>query len=142
MATSTCEYVSVVGERTNNIGMWTKSKFWSTFCKNLPVTLYGRYMTHKNANGLWNFKFPYLHKLDTVWGRDRATTLKAEDIAEACEASNNNDNAVLSSSSDTKDEVFVVTGTQNTPAVPSTSQTKKIRSYHHQQKVLTRRRNR
>ncbi|GKE21125.1 hypothetical protein Tco_1432637, partial [Tanacetum coccineum] len=60
-----------------------------------------------------------------VWGRDRATDLKAEDIAEACEANNNNDNAVLSSSSDTEDEVFVVPGIQNPPAVPSTSQTKK-----------------
>nr|GEW88381.1 hypothetical protein [Tanacetum cinerariifolium] len=44
--------------------------------------------TYKNANGLWNFKFPYLYKLDTVWGKDRATSLKAEDIAKACEDNN------------------------------------------------------
>ncbi|GKD44153.1 hypothetical protein Tco_1268798 [Tanacetum coccineum] len=81
--------------------------------------------THKNANGLWNFKFPYLHKLDTVWGRDRATGLKAEDIAEACEDNNSNDNALLISSSDTEDEVFMVPSTQNPPDVPSTSHTKK-----------------
>ncbi|GJS68717.1 replication factor C subunit 2 [Tanacetum coccineum] len=81
--------------------------------------------THKNANGLWNFKFPYLHKLDTVWGRDRATGLKAEDIAEACEDNNNHDNTLLISSSDTEDEVFVVPNTQNPPVVPSSSQSKK-----------------
>lgn len=81
--------------------------------------------THKNANGLWNFKFPYLRKLDMVWGRDRATGLKAEDIAEACEDNNNNDNALLSSSSDNEDEVSVLPGIQNSPAVPSTSNTKK-----------------
>ncbi|GJQ89932.1 hypothetical protein Tco_0001071 [Tanacetum coccineum] len=79
-----------------------------------------------------------------VWGRDRATALKAEDIVEVCEANNNNDNAVLSSSSDTEDEVFVVPGIQNPPAVPSTSQTKKNKknsppteSSHKKKKSLT-----
>ncbi|GJZ45297.1 Myb/SANT-like domain-containing protein [Tanacetum coccineum] len=100
--------------------------------------------THKNANGLWNFKFPYLHKLDTVWGRDRATGLKAEDIAEACEDNNNHDNTLLIFSSDTEDEVFVVPNTQNPPAVPSTSQSKKNKklsppteSSHKKKKSLT-----
>ncbi|KAL8459950.1 hypothetical protein ACS0TY_031741 [Phlomoides rotata] len=39
-------------------------------------------LNHKNVVGLWNFRFPYLHKLDMVWGRDRATGHKAEDIAD------------------------------------------------------------
>ncbi|GJR81200.1 hypothetical protein Tco_0151985 [Tanacetum coccineum] len=74
---------------------------------------------------LWNFKFSYLHKLNTVSGRDRATCLKAEDIAEACEDNNNKGNAFLSSSTHIEDEVFMVPSKQNPPTVPSISHTKK-----------------
>ncbi|KAG6487574.1 hypothetical protein ZIOFF_056162 [Zingiber officinale] len=30
-------------------------------------------MTHKEAKGMWDFKFPYLNQLELVYGRDRAT---------------------------------------------------------------------
>ncbi|GKB04319.1 hypothetical protein Tco_0832462 [Tanacetum coccineum] len=77
--------------------------------------------THKNATGLFNFKFPYLHKLDMVWGRDRATGLKAEDISEACEDTNNQATTVLCSSDDSGDEVLMVPETHpETQPGPST----------------------
>ncbi|KAJ9556272.1 hypothetical protein OSB04_010886 [Centaurea solstitialis] len=60
--------------------------------------------THKNATGLWNFKFPYLRKLDLVWGRDRATGLKAEDISQACEANSNKSVFLCSSDSEGEEE--------------------------------------
>ncbi|PWA59732.1 hypothetical protein CTI12_AA388380 [Artemisia annua] len=83
--------------------------------------------THKNATGLFNFKFPYLLKLDMVWGKDRATGLKAEDISEACEGTNNQANAVLCASSDSEDEVFVVPNTQPGPStIHATKKRKKI----------------
>ncbi|GJX04184.1 Myb/SANT-like domain-containing protein [Tanacetum coccineum] len=83
--------------------------------------------THKNAAGLFNFKFPYLHKLDMVWGRDRATGLKAEDISEACEDTNNQANEILCGSSDSEDEVFIVPETQPGPStIHATKKRKKI----------------
>ncbi|GKC35915.1 hypothetical protein Tco_1048299 [Tanacetum coccineum] len=57
--------------------------------------------------------------------RDRATCLKAEDIAEACEDNNNKGNAFLRSSTHIEDEVFMVPSKQNPPTVPSISHTKK-----------------
>ncbi|GJW17980.1 hypothetical protein Tco_0025416 [Tanacetum coccineum] len=77
--------------------------------------------THKNATGLFNFKFPYLHKLDMVWGRDRATGLKAEDISEASEDTNNQATTVLCFSDDSGDEVLMVPETHpETQPGPST----------------------
>ncbi|XP_071727111.1 uncharacterized protein [Rutidosis leptorrhynchoides] len=39
-----------------------EKQWYEDWCKN-----------HNNSAGLWNFRFPYLKKLDMVWGRDRAT---------------------------------------------------------------------
>lgn len=86
------------------------------FCFVINASIQQLLQTHKNATGLFNFKFPYLHKLDMVWGRDRATVLKAEDIPEACEDTNNQGNAFLCASSDSEDEVFVVPNTQPGPS--------------------------
>ncbi|GKF01163.1 hypothetical protein Tco_0028086, partial [Tanacetum coccineum] len=59
--------------------------------------------------------FPYLHKLDMVWGRDRATGLKAEDISELCEDTNN------------RDEVLMVPETQPGPStIHATKKRKKV----------------
>ncbi|KAJ9547303.1 hypothetical protein OSB04_019846 [Centaurea solstitialis] len=69
--------------------------------------------THKNASGLWNFKFPYLQKLDLVWGRDRATGLKAEDISQACEDISNNKNVFLCSSDSEGEEESNAQGSPN-----------------------------
>nr|XP_043635072.1 uncharacterized protein LOC122606175 [Erigeron canadensis] len=102
-------------------------QWYDDWCKN-----------HKNASGLWNFKFLYLQKLDNVWGRDRATGLQAEDISQACEDTNNNTDVVLSSSSDSEDEVVKVTKTQS---IPSLKRQKKVspptESSHKKKKPMT-----
>ncbi|GKA42030.1 Myb/SANT-like domain-containing protein [Tanacetum coccineum] len=83
--------------------------------------------THKNADGQFNFKLPYLHKLDMVWGRDRATGLKAKDISEACEDTNNQATTVLCSSDDSEDEVLMVPETQPGPSIiHATKKRKKV----------------
>ncbi|GKB86441.1 hypothetical protein Tco_0958713 [Tanacetum coccineum] len=62
-----------------------------------------------------------------VWGRDRATGLKAEDISEACEDTNNQANEILCGSSDSEDEVFIVPETQPGPSmIHATKKRKKI----------------
>ncbi|KAF5807286.1 hypothetical protein HanRHA438_Chr05g0241201 [Helianthus annuus] len=54
---------------------------------------------HNNAVGLWNLKFPYLYKLDSLWGTNIATQLKTEDISQACE-NNNDENIGVATKSD------------------------------------------
>ena len=62
-----------------------------------------------------------------VWGKDRATGIKAEDISEACEGTNNQANAFLCASSDSEDEVLVVPNTQPGPSIIyATKKRKKI----------------
>ncbi|GJS72181.1 hypothetical protein Tco_0705022 [Tanacetum coccineum] len=62
-----------------------------------------------------------------VWGRDRATGLKAEDISEACEDTNNQANEILCGSSNSEDEVFIVLETQRGPSmIYATKKRKKI----------------
>ncbi|KAG6524353.1 hypothetical protein ZIOFF_014261 [Zingiber officinale] len=55
-------------------------------------------LTHPNAVGLRDFKFPYLRKLDVVWGKDRATGLNVEDVVDASMDANwkENEGALLS----------------------------------------------
>ncbi|KAL6512387.1 hypothetical protein OROHE_019999 [Orobanche hederae] len=79
-------------------------------------------MNHKNAVGLWNVKFPYLRKVDMVWGKDRATGLKAEDIFEATIGADI-PNMTLCSSDD--DEYTVVTGEQGSAANTSSCRASK-----------------
>ncbi|GKF82227.1 hypothetical protein Tco_0243883, partial [Tanacetum coccineum] len=38
---------------------------------------------HKDAQGLWDFEFPYFNQLEVVYGRDRATGLVAEGYEDA-----------------------------------------------------------
>lgn len=100
---------------------------------------------HKNAVGLWNFKFPYLRKLDIVWGKDRATGLGAEDIAEASANPNCPKNMAICSSSDSEEELVVISEAQGSPASSSSSLTSKRRkklsprreSFHKQKKPTT-----
>ncbi|GJV60516.1 hypothetical protein Tco_1466616 [Tanacetum coccineum] len=40
-------------------------------------------LSHKEANGLWDFKFPCLDQLELVYGRDRATGATAEGYMDA-----------------------------------------------------------
>ncbi|PWA76419.1 myb/SANT-like domain-containing protein [Artemisia annua] len=40
-------------------------------------------LNHKEANGLWDFKFPYLDQLELVYGRDRATGATVEGYGDA-----------------------------------------------------------
>ncbi|GJW89259.1 reverse transcriptase domain-containing protein [Tanacetum coccineum] len=51
-------------------------------CK-LGPTWEGPYKSHKEANGLWDFKFPCLDQLELVYGRDRATSATAEGYMDA-----------------------------------------------------------
>lgn len=75
--------------------------------------------THNNAIGLWNLKFPYLRKLDLVWGINRPTRVKAEDISEACEDINKSKylSVPISSSDDEGEQRFDAQG-------PHTSKTR------------------
>ncbi|KAG6506626.1 hypothetical protein ZIOFF_031953 [Zingiber officinale] len=67
---------------------------------------------HKNAVGLLNFRFPYLRKLDMVWGRDRATGVHAEDFVEASANVNCPKNMTVCSSPDSEDEPVIVSDAQ------------------------------
>ncbi|GJY58530.1 retrovirus-related pol polyprotein from transposon TNT 1-94 [Tanacetum coccineum] len=46
--------------------------WYVSYCKN-----------HKDAQGLWDFEFPYFNQLEVVYERDRATGLVAEGYADA-----------------------------------------------------------
>nr|GEW20957.1 myb/SANT-like domain-containing protein [Tanacetum cinerariifolium] len=46
--------------------------WYISYCKN-----------HKEAQGLWDFEFPYFNQLEVVYGKDRATGLVAEGYADA-----------------------------------------------------------
>ncbi|KAG6503230.1 hypothetical protein ZIOFF_035541 [Zingiber officinale] len=69
-------------------------------------------LNHKNAVGLLNFRFPYLRKLDMVWGRDRATGVHVEDFVEASANVNCPKNMTVCSSSDSEDEPVIVSDAQ------------------------------
>ncbi|XP_042440765.1 uncharacterized protein LOC122026183 [Zingiber officinale] len=84
-------------------------------------------LNHKNAVGLLNFRFPYLHKLDMVWGRDRATGVHAEDFVEASANANCPKNMTVCSSSDSEDEPVIVSDAQGSPSSSSTTQATKKR---------------
>ncbi|KAG6536630.1 hypothetical protein ZIOFF_001688 [Zingiber officinale] len=57
------------------------------------------------SDPLWkDFKFPYLCKLDIVWGKDRVTGLGAEDVVDAIMDANWQKHLSVSSSSDNEDE--------------------------------------
>nr|GEU31477.1 myb/SANT-like domain-containing protein [Tanacetum cinerariifolium] len=47
-------------------------EWYLSYCKN-----------HKDAQGLWDFEFPYFNQLELVYGRDRATSLVAEGYGDA-----------------------------------------------------------
>ncbi|KAJ9538574.1 hypothetical protein OSB04_031307 [Centaurea solstitialis] len=81
---------------------------------------------HKNATGLWNLKFPYLRKLDLVWGKDRATGLKAEDISQACEDISNNKNVFLCSSDSEGEEESDAQGSPNSSTTITSKKRKKL----------------
>lgn len=89
-----------------------EKQWYDDWCKN-----------HKNALGLWNMKFPYLRKLDLVWGKDRATGLKAEDISQACEDVKEKNNVLECSLSDSEDETIVVSDSQKSQATSSSDHT-------------------
>ncbi|KAG6488705.1 hypothetical protein ZIOFF_049954 [Zingiber officinale] len=72
-------------------------------------------LTHPNPVGLRDFKFPYLRKLDIVWGKDRATRLGAEDVVDASMDANWQKNLNVSSSSDNKDELVLDILSQDSP---------------------------
>ncbi|KAL8548535.1 hypothetical protein ACS0TY_007731 [Phlomoides rotata] len=78
-------------------------------------------LNHKNVVGLWNFRFPYLHKLDMVWGRDRATGHKAEDIADVGSNANYQKNTIVCSSSDSDGEPAMVSNAQGSHAIPTST---------------------
>ncbi|KVI01393.1 Myb/SANT-like domain-containing protein [Cynara cardunculus var. scolymus] len=87
-----------------------EKQWYDDWCKN-----------HKNAIGLWNLKFPYLRKLDLVWGKDKATRLKAVDISQACEDNFNKKNGFVCSS-DSEDKILVASeAMQDAQASPTTS---------------------
>ena len=46
-------------------------------------TFYFSQQTHKEAKGLWELKLPFLHALDDVYGRDKATGAVSETFYEA-----------------------------------------------------------
>ncbi|KAL8464443.1 hypothetical protein ACS0TY_034100 [Phlomoides rotata] len=94
---------------------------------------------HKSVVGLWNFRFPYLHKLDMVWGRDRATGHKAEDIADVGSNANYQKNTIVCSSSDSDGEPAMVSNAQGSHAIPtSTRAPKKRKKFHRKGKPYTR----
>ncbi|KAG6481470.1 hypothetical protein ZIOFF_058074 [Zingiber officinale] len=76
-------------------------------------------LTHPNAVGLRDFKFPYLRKLDIVWGKDRATGLSAEDVVDASMDANWQKNLNVSSSSDNEDEPVLDILSQGSPSSSS-----------------------
>ncbi|PWA80140.1 myb/SANT-like domain-containing protein [Artemisia annua] len=47
---------------------------------------------HKEANGLWDFPFPYFNQLELVYGRDRATGTVAEGFKDAIHNMENEQN--------------------------------------------------
>ncbi|XP_071708971.1 uncharacterized protein [Rutidosis leptorrhynchoides] len=81
-----------------------EKQWYEDWCKN-----------HKNSAGLWNFRFPYLKKLDMVWGRDRATGLRAEDVSQAGEDAHDNNDEFVCYSSDSEDEIVMVSNGQASP---------------------------
>lgn len=97
-----------------------EKQWYDDWCKN-----------HKNAIGLWNLKFPYLRKLDLVWGKDKAIGLKVVDISQACEDNSNKKNAFVCSSSDSEDKIFVASealrDAQASPTTSSSTHTSKKR---------------
>ncbi|KAL8499414.1 hypothetical protein ACS0TY_022403 [Phlomoides rotata] len=84
-------------------------------------------LNHKNVVGLWNFRFPYLHKLDMVWGRDRATGHKAEDIADVGSNANYQKNTIVCSSSDSDGEPAMFSNAQGSHAIPTSTRAPKKR---------------
>ncbi|KAG6515930.1 hypothetical protein ZIOFF_026376 [Zingiber officinale] len=76
-------------------------------------------LTHPNAVGLRDFKFPYLRKLDIVWGKDRATGLSVEDVVDASMDANWQKNLNVSSSSDNEEEPVLDILSQGSPSSSS-----------------------
>ncbi|GJT80300.1 hypothetical protein Tco_1054642 [Tanacetum coccineum] len=76
---------------------WLKTKFhaindmlkqsgcsWNDIDKKIACERIGMsVINHKDAQGLWDFEFPYFNQLEVVYGRDRATGLVAEGYADA-----------------------------------------------------------
>nr|GFC13830.1 myb/SANT-like domain-containing protein [Tanacetum cinerariifolium] len=50
---------------------------------------------HKDANGLWDFPFPYFNQLELVYRRDRATGTVFEGFKDAIHNMENEQNDVL-----------------------------------------------
>ncbi|KAG6526099.1 hypothetical protein ZIOFF_016076 [Zingiber officinale] len=73
----------------------------------------------EKMNGVWDFKFPYLRKLDIVWGKDRDTGLSAEDVVDASMDTNWQKNLNVSSSSDNEDESVLDILSQGSPSSSS-----------------------